>query len=264
MTTPLGAPAGRINVVSRVTATDLISLRGKDRMGRIASGFFSETGGMGNAGSVTVAAPYVLLQEGATIAASTGGDGSGGNISIQTGRLSVDSGAQIQSSSGIDVDGRLFVGTGQGGRVNIMATYSVDINGLESGGFTRTQGAGQGGNVSVQAPQLSMANEAAVSAASFNAGNAGEIQLQYPARRWLHVRRACHPLPCLLTVAEGRGTSKKKCVKARPADKTPPGRWAVSQDSAILFDGQGLVVAMHLQCVTDLGITKRFLCQRVG
>jgi len=154
----------------------------------------SDTGSLGDAGTVTIDAKQVSLTNGAQIRASThnvgnagdviirasesvevsglssdnnifiskiasqvnpGATESGGNAFIETNRLTVSDGAQIQAGT---------FSTGSGGSLIINATQSIDISDTviddnPTGLFTGPQGAdasGSGGDLTVTTGQLSM------------------------------------------------------------------------------------------------------------
>ena len=135
--------AGRGGTV-RVTATDTLTLAGTSPDGRIPSGIGAnaqgQEAGAGNAGSVVVEAPHVLLTEGAQITSST-------------------------------------VGPGQGGAITVTATDTVAITGRNTGLATSTMGSGQGGEIALQARQIQLTNGAAIAAESTGTGNAGSLTL---------------------------------------------------------------------------------------
>jgi large exoprotein involved in heme utilization and adhesion len=170
------AGAGRGGTVT-VTATDMLSMAGRDSTGAVASGVFSQTFGRGEAGRVTVSTPQMTLADGGRIGADTGGDGRGGDVVVQVGNASLASGAQINSGSGITGSSRLLIGAGAGGTVALTATDAVTLSGPGSGLFTRTAGPGQGGNITLQASRVGLTDKAAISAESTGLGNAGNVTI---------------------------------------------------------------------------------------
>jgi filamentous hemagglutinin family protein len=106
----------------------------------------------------------------------------GGTITIDTERLRLSNGAQVDTS--------VILGRGQGGNLVVRATDSIDITGVggkrNDGSFApsglfadlQTQGIGSGGNISVETGRLNLSNGGAISASTFNQGNAGDIVIQ--------------------------------------------------------------------------------------
>jgi large exoprotein involved in heme utilization and adhesion len=170
------ASSGRGGTVT-VTTTDALIIAGHDPMGTEPSGVFSQTFGPGAAGSVTVTTPRLTLAEGGRISAETGSDGHGGDVTVKAGRLELRSGAQINGSSGITLGPTHLVGAGRGGTVTLMATDPVLLTGQGTGLFTRAAGPGEGGDITMQAPRVTLADGATISAESTGLGNAGKITL---------------------------------------------------------------------------------------
>jgi filamentous hemagglutinin family protein len=197
----------------RVTATDTLTLTGTaSSILATASGIFAAafgTGaGAGNAGSVVVEAPRVTLTGGAQIASNTGGLGQGGTVRVtatdtltldgtspvsptpssiiatafgtgtgagsagsvvvEAPRVALTGGAQIASSTS---------GPGQGGTVTVTAAETLTITGHTSGLRTTAAGSGQGGDLTVDAHQVQLTDGAVITAESTGAGNAGSLTL---------------------------------------------------------------------------------------
>jgi hypothetical protein len=114
---------------------------------------------------------------GGQISAETGGHGRGGDVVVQTGPLALMSGAQITSGSGIIVGQTVLGGNGAGGTITVTATEPVRMSGPGTGLFTRTVGAGLGGDITVQAPRVELTEGATLSAESTGPGNAGNVTL---------------------------------------------------------------------------------------
>jgi len=169
------AGSGRGGQVT-VTATEALLISGRDSTGS-ESGVFSQTFGPGDAGRIAVTTPRLTLADGGRISAETGGDGHGGDVTVQASLLALMSGAQINGSSGITLGPALLVGAGRGGTVTLTATDPVLLTGQGTGLFTRTAGSGQGGDITVQAPRVTLADGATISAESIGLGNAGNITL---------------------------------------------------------------------------------------
>ena len=76
-------------------------------------------------------------------------------------RVTLSGQAQIDSSSS---------GPGQGGQVMVTTTDLVRVTGPGTGLFTRTVGAGPGGDMTIQAPRVELTDGATISAESTGLG----------------------------------------------------------------------------------------------
>jgi filamentous hemagglutinin family protein len=170
------------------------------------TGIFTQTtaGSTGNAGSIVITAPQVVVQAGAAIAATTFGQGNAGNVSISTlgGNVnlqnsSILSGVATGSAGGsgtIDIQtaslsltGNSLIqtqtlGQGNAGTIQIMATNSVNLAGAESAirsgsGDAQNQGTnfGSGGNLRINSPTVNISDRATLSAQTFTANRGGNI-----------------------------------------------------------------------------------------
>jgi large exoprotein involved in heme utilization and adhesion len=124
-----------------VTATNSIVISGSES--RLAS----RTRGRGGGGGISISSSQLLMDDGGQIAVDTAGDGRGGNIQFQVGTLSLARAAQITSRSGIE------------------------------DAVTLLPGAGQGGDIALQAQEIRLTEGSAISAASSGPGNAGNLRL---------------------------------------------------------------------------------------
>ncbi|MBR8836578.1 MAG: filamentous hemagglutinin N-terminal domain-containing protein [Stigonema ocellatum SAG 48.90 = DSM 106950] len=103
------------------------------------------------------------------------GIGNGGNITLSTNSLSLTNGAQLQA---------VTLGQGDAGNVIINATNSVSLDGRRSDIFSTVGSAydspenaikGNGGNIQITTPQLSLTNGAQLQASTFGQGDAGNV-----------------------------------------------------------------------------------------
>ncbi|MEZ5581955.1 MAG: hypothetical protein R3F37_03485 [Candidatus Competibacteraceae bacterium] len=83
------------------------------------------------------------------INADTTGNRTAGEITVEVKDLILKNGSRISSDSGFEVDdvfagNKIFVGNGQGGNININASNSLFISGVDSTISTNTLGEGQG------------------------------------------------------------------------------------------------------------------------
>ncbi|MEH1832111.1 MAG: S-layer family protein, partial [Nostoc sp.] len=142
------------------------------------------TFGQGNAGNVTVGAKNAVdLANGyiySTVEA--GGVGKAGNIDINATRLSLTDGAQLLTTS--DASATQPAGREDAGNVNLKVTGAVDIaghkNGFSSGIFAymlslSQRGVGNGGNIDINAANLSLTDGAELFTSTSGVGNAGNV-----------------------------------------------------------------------------------------
>ena len=109
------------------------------------------------------------------------GMGNGGDITITTDKLNLKDGAQIAT---------ITVGSGNGGNLIIDAFESIDLNGtivdsnIPSGLFAQVEiplfsipTAGNGGNITIDAPKLTIKDGAQISTTARNDGNGGTLTI---------------------------------------------------------------------------------------
>jgi large exoprotein involved in heme utilization and adhesion len=128
--------------------------------------------GSGAAGHTTISTPALKL-EGGRIQSATIGGGAAGTIQVDAGQVILTRGSQIDSST---------QSTGQGGAITVTATESITIHGADSVGnasglFSETFSSGNGGNLTMFTPALTMAG-GILRAATFGAGKAGDIVVE--------------------------------------------------------------------------------------
>lgn len=142
ITTTLGTGAGG-NL--SVNASESVELAGElIGAGFIsASGLYSATDGAGQAGSVTITTPILLIQAGAQVNASTRSTGKGGNVTVTA------------------------------NKVHLIGRTANDLS--ASGLASLTQGVGDAGSVTINTQKLLIENGAAVSTATFTRGKGGNL-----------------------------------------------------------------------------------------
>ena len=133
--------------------------------------------GIGNAGEFTINTEDISITNGASVSNETRGIGDAGNLTINTTKLSIRDG-------NISINVR---GEGQAGDLLVTASESINLDGeiLTSSGEIFAPGGllnqvdlggrGQGGNLIVNTPQLSVSNGSKVQVATFGLGNPGEL-----------------------------------------------------------------------------------------
>lgn len=148
----------------------------------------------GGAGNLTIhASESVEIRGGAedlasTLEVETRTDGDAGGLEILTGRLMVREGGKISASTS---------GSGRGGTIVIVASESVDISGTRpvnpapgdgaiaagpiltpSGIEARSEGAGDAGNLRLEADRLRITDGAQVAVSATAIGTAGNLEIQ--------------------------------------------------------------------------------------
>ena len=131
-----------------------------------ASFLSSSTNAAGNAGSVTIRATDAIgISSGSIVGAFSLGSGAPGRLSISAPTLSVDGGASLAT---------LTTGPGRGGDVTIdVGKLSLSRAFIDSS----TSGSGPGGNIDIRAGTVDLNDGTAVSASSTSSGNAGNIRI---------------------------------------------------------------------------------------
>ncbi|MEH1966085.1 S-layer family protein [Nostoc sp.] len=171
-----------------------------------ASGLYSATDGAGQAGSLTITTPVLLIQDGAQVNASTRSSGKGGNVSVTANKVHlIGRTVDGQSASGLASltqglgnagsvtintqellirDGAAIsaatFGDGKGGNLTIIAD-SIQLIGRSADGRSpsglsvQAARAGDAGSVTINAQELLIRDGAAVSAATFRSGQGGNL-----------------------------------------------------------------------------------------
>ncbi|QLE41829.1 filamentous hemagglutinin N-terminal domain-containing protein [Nostoc sp. C052] len=113
-------------------------------------------------------------------------DVSGSNADVRGGTITIDT-ERLRLSNGGNISTSVLAGRGQGGNLVVRATDSINITGVgaerldgsfaPSGLFAELQngGIGSGGSIDVTTGRLNLSNGGAISAGTFNQGNAGNI-----------------------------------------------------------------------------------------
>lgn len=105
------------------------------------------------------------------------GGAGGGDVQVQARQLTLQSGAQIEAST---------LGAKPGGTLIVKASDSVQVVGIPAGDpFTNTGiatdiypgASGSGGNLRIETGQLTVRDEAQISAATYGMGNAGSVNI---------------------------------------------------------------------------------------
>jgi filamentous hemagglutinin family protein len=194
-----------------VQASDSVEAIGASADARLSSGLYAQVdkGATGNGGALTVDTRRLVVRDGAQISSGTiptskgaGGtltvnasdsvevigtsaqtrsglftntesDGDAGDLRIATGRLSVRDGGRVTAGTS---------GKGQGGTLTVIASNSVDVNGISGEDSpslltTRTESTGAAGDLIIETGELTIQDRAQVSVSSTGTGKAGNLQL---------------------------------------------------------------------------------------
>jgi filamentous hemagglutinin family protein len=192
-----------------VTASDSVEVIGTSVDGRVSSGLETQTQGEGDAGDLTIATGRLLVRDGGQVSTITSNTGNGGTLSVTASDTVevIGKSADGQFSSGLGADtqgegdagdltiatGRLLVrdggqvsvsteSTGEGGTLSVTTSDSVEVIGESandqspSGLFTRTQGEGDAGNLTITTGRL-LVHGALVGAETFSTGKGGTLNV---------------------------------------------------------------------------------------
>ncbi len=149
---------GTITVTANTVTLGGHGANGQEQSGLLADakGFGS---GAGSAGDIVVSAQSLAIEDGAVISATSSGAGAGGTITLSTQSMMVTRNGQIRTSNS---------GTGLAGAITVQATEAIQIGGNgslgQTGLFSQTGADGDGGQISVTAPRLVVAQGGAISA----------------------------------------------------------------------------------------------------
>lgn len=153
----------------------------------------TSTAGLGNSGNITLNAEDTINFDGVLVLSSDfflsssaqtnvtpGGSGNAGDINIFTSSFLLTNGGQLQTSTD---------GMGNAGKVNIIANKSVLLDGvggadlldkgLPSAVFSDvgTSGVGNGGDINITTPLLSLKDGGQIVASTFGTGDAGNLKI---------------------------------------------------------------------------------------
>ena len=142
-----------------ITARDAVSFDGVDSNG-FPGGAFSEVASeaIGQGGNIRITAGSLSLSNGTQVSAATFGQGRAGNITFNAPTLVVAGGAQVLAET---------ASTGDGGSIFVNAPISVDLrrtNNLSPVLSVETSGAGKAGDITLNTPSLTLAEQARITA----------------------------------------------------------------------------------------------------
>jgi large exoprotein involved in heme utilization and adhesion len=165
-------PSGDITIKSPILN---ISDRGMKTISKPA--ISAESAGIGNAGQIFIEADTLSLDGGQILSfMGTQSVGDGGKINIAGSSLNVSNGGGIRTTT-FSTQG------GKAGDINISLSKNLNLsgnkNGLFSGIFANTEvgSTGNGGNIFIDPPEVTIADGAAISVNSLGSGAGGNISL---------------------------------------------------------------------------------------
>ena len=129
--------------------------------------------GAGNAGTVTVSSPYIILSDFTTIDSGAYGNAGGdaGSVTVNTRSLTLQSGASIKTNSTNGPAGDINLVLGSGGHLLLQGT-------TDPGAITTTSGTKSGGKISVDGGSAIVLNGGLIQA--LGPGDAADVGLQSP------------------------------------------------------------------------------------
>lgn len=140
----------------------------------------------GSAGKLIIETNELIVEKGAKISSDTFGAGDAGELSLNLNKLKVIDGGLIISGSLVE-ENSPSLQRGDGGDLTINASESIKISGegivgenipVKSSLITQAEGkGGNAGELTINTPQLTLSNEAILTASTFRDGNAADINI---------------------------------------------------------------------------------------
>jgi large exoprotein involved in heme utilization and adhesion len=132
----------------------------------------------GNAGSIFIASPVLILDDGILYSGALKGTGNAGPIKVNVNELTLANGGYIDASTSRD-------STGRGGVIEINVRDSLLITGespivagRQSHVSAGTSGTGNAGDIDIHAGSLLLTDNARIDVSSLGSGNAGAIRIK--------------------------------------------------------------------------------------
>ncbi|MGB7440489.1 MAG: S-layer family protein, partial [Coleofasciculaceae cyanobacterium] len=145
----------------KVNASEFVNVSGASADGQVTSRLQTDTIAQGAGGDIFIETKQLLVNEGALVSASTFGAGEGGNLTILASELVEVSGTGIDN-----LRNTVFLPVLSG---------ELRLSNLESGLLVVTEGAGMGGNLTIETSSLLVGDGALVSTTTGGAGTGGNI-----------------------------------------------------------------------------------------
>ena len=151
----------------RVTAQETVNLNGP---GIFQTGIFTDSHSDGKGGDIRLKAPRVTV-DASLVRTGSVGKGQAGSISVEADSLLVQNGSLFSSAA----FGKDF-GAGSGGSISLNASESVSFSGASSIS-SGSEGPGNAGTVNIQSPLVRLSGEGIIEANANGAGNGGDIRI---------------------------------------------------------------------------------------
>jgi filamentous hemagglutinin family protein len=145
----------------QVTVPGFVTLTGG---GQLTVETIGTTQEAGEAGELSIVTGRLLVNDGTRVSAGTTGTGVGGDLTVTAGQVTVEDGASISASAT----------TGQAGDLEVNAEDFIEITGEGSRLAVEATGAGTGGDLTVNARQVTVEDGASISASAIT-GRAGSL-----------------------------------------------------------------------------------------
>ncbi|BBD69203.1 filamentous hemagglutinin outer membrane protein [Nostoc commune NIES-4072] len=173
-----GGNAGELNVRAssiELSGTSLESPKPSDIEGRSLLTTAVGEGSTGKGGDITVNTNSVTITDGAALTASTSGQGDAGDIALSANTLSVLNNGQLRTST---------FGSGQAGDITLNIP-EIQLSGSTSGVFAQTSSTGAAGKLTLQplnaqTLRVNFSDQAQISASTSGSGNGGNLTLIAP------------------------------------------------------------------------------------
>jgi filamentous hemagglutinin family protein len=218
----------------------------------------TSTFGKGDAGNLTISASQGIQMVGGGLidaGVEEGSTGNGGNLNINTNKLSLNN-SQISTSTS---------GKGNAGNLTVNASESIELSGefldengnpIGPGGLlaqTDLNATGKGGNLTVETKRLSISNGSKIQAATFNNGDAGEIEIRASEINLFNTPNANNQFPTEINAGSVRdklGRNANSLLKGNGGSATiETERLTISNGARINVrsDGQGKSGNLNIQ-----------------
>jgi filamentous hemagglutinin family protein len=212
--------------------------------------------GKGNGGNLIIdASESIVVNGGGLISTDTFGEGDAGNLTINVENFTVQN-SQISAST---------LGEGNAGNLTINATESIELSGefldenrtpIGPGGLlaqSDLNATGKGGNLAVETKRLSISNGSKIQAATFNNGDAGEIEIRAPEIDLFNTPDATNQFPTEISagsIRDVQGRNANSPLKGNGGSTTIETEQLIISNGArinIRSDGQGNSGSLNLQ-----------------
>ncbi len=176
-----------------VNSADSIILSGNSPFGIKETSFSgiiasTQSEATGNVGLVEINTRELTIEKGAVITANNRGTGEGGSININVDKLTLLEGGRVGSGS-LVLNAAIENATknrGSGGALRINARESVEVSGKasirgeirQSSIFTRAEGTGNAGDLTIFTPKLTVAESGNIDVGATETGEAGSLEIK--------------------------------------------------------------------------------------